>query len=91
VSIYRWAMRFGSPLLFWLSILIVLASLLQVYDTVQQAQAQIGFGGISFFSRFRILLSTVGQGFLLAALPFGTAVIINRIDKFLTTREGPRK
>ena len=87
MTFYRWAMRVGSPILFLLSILIVVTSLLNVYEAVEQANASgIGFDGLRTFSRFKILLSSVGQSLLLGAVPFGLAVIVHRIDRFLTVR-----
>jgi hypothetical protein len=89
VIFYRWAMRVGSQILFWLSVLIVLLSILNVYDTLQQTRTQmgVGFEGLRTLTRFKILLSAVGQSLLLGAVPFGAAVIIHRIDRFLAMRE----
>ena len=88
MTIFRWAMRAASPILFAISILIVLASFMQVYDTVSQAQS-MGLDGMRTLSRFHILIAAVGQSLLLAALPFGTAAIIYRIDKFVSVRGEP--
>ena len=88
MKIYRWAMRVAAPILFWLSVLVVVMSIVNVYDTIEQAQAQgIGLEGLRTISRFKLLWSSVGQSLLLGALPFGLAAIINRVDAFLAARE----
>jgi len=92
MKIYRWAMRVGSPILFWLSVFVVLLSIFRAYDSIQQTQASLGveFDRIRFITRLQVLMSAVAQSLLLGALPFGAAVLIHRLDKLLGERAEPR-
>jgi hypothetical protein len=81
-------MRYGSAILFILSILVVLLSLVNTYQTLEQTQISMGmnFSELRFFSRFQLLLSAIAQSLLLGAIPFAAAVLIDRIDLFLASK-----
>jgi hypothetical protein len=91
-SFYRAAMRYGSPILFTISLIIVLMSILEVYQTLEQSEALQGIRLADFgvLVRFKLLMTAVAKSLLLAALPFAGAVFVHRIDRFLDQRE-PRE
>ena len=86
---YRYSMRHGSELLFVLSLLVVLLSIVNTYQTLEQSQLTTGMSisELRVLDRFQLLLSAIAQSLLLGAMPFAAAVLINRIDQFLQTRE----
>ena len=87
MSLYRWAMRVGSQILFWLSLLIVVMSIVSVVETMQELNSQgLDIEGLKSFTRFKLILTSVGQSLLLGAVPFSLAVIINRMDRFLALK-----
>jgi hypothetical protein len=88
---YRYAMRRGSGILFILAILVVLLSLVNTYQTLEQTQISMGMSlsELRFFSRFQLLLSAIAQSLLLGAIPFAGAVLIDRIDRFIEQKQRP--
>ena len=88
-AFYRAAMRYASPILFIISLMIVTLSILEIYQSLEQSEALQGFRVSDFdaITRFRLLMSALGKSFMLAALPFAGAVFVHRLDRFLAQRE----
>ena len=88
-TFYRAAMRHGAPILFVVSLLIIVMSITEVYQTLQQTEALQGIRVSDFdvLTRFRLLFTAVAKSLLLAALPFGGAILVERIDRLLAQRE----
>jgi len=91
-TLYRSAMRYGSAILFILAILVVLLSLVNTYQTLDQTRLSMGMhlSELRFFTRFQLLSSAIAQSLLLGAFPFGAAVLIDRIDQYLGQRQGEK-
>jgi len=91
MKLYRWAMRHGSPILFWLSLAIVLISFVRLYFQLGQAEVNLGVGfeRLPFMTRLSALAAAVAQSLWSGSIPFAAAVIVHCANRI--TSEGLEK
>ena len=85
-AFYRATMRRGAPILFVLSLLITAMAFVEAYQTLHQSEG-VDLAQFDVLTRFQLLLTALAHSLLLGALPFGCAVLIDRIDRFLARSE----
>jgi hypothetical protein len=77
-SVYRWGMRCGSRLLFWLAVTLVIAGFVQGFQQV----GKTGPDG-SVDTDWALVTATLLQAFSWAVLPLLGSMLIDRMDRWL--------
>ena len=88
-AFYRWAMRNGAPILFWLSLAIVLISFVRLYGSLGQMEAGMGveFERLPLMTRLSALLAAIAQALWTGSIPFAAAVIVHCADRLTSQYE----
>ena len=91
MTFYRWAMRNGSPILFWLSLAIVVIRFASLFEQLGNAETGLGvnFEGLPLATRLSALAVAVAQSLWSGSIPFAAAVIVHCANR--VTSEGLEK
>ena len=89
MSFYRWCMRFGAAILFTIALVQLVLGLWGTFQLAgfSQSAPNPTIPGIDAPSNILVLLQALLAVFSSASLPFFGALLIDRLDRWLSLRE----